>query len=91
MSLFRTVSLLKVSTGEGQYVKGKWVPGTSVETAFNGTCNLQAERFLKLYRKENETKIPIFVTPQLIWNLQVQTRKHKWLVIALNGKISCMK
>ena len=56
MSLFRTVSLLKVSTREGQYVKGKWVPGTSVETAFNGTWQPASGKVLETLPEEKRNK-----------------------------------
>lgn len=57
MSLFKTVSLTKVSTGTaGQYVKGKWVAGTASETSFNGTWQPASGKVMELLPEGKRNK-----------------------------------
>lgn len=56
MSLFRTVKLAKVSTGVGQYVKGKWVAGGAVETEFSGTWQPASGKVLELLPEGKRNK-----------------------------------
>lgn len=48
MSLLRTVPLIKVSTGVGTYVNGKWTKGEGVETPFKGTWQPADGRTMEL-------------------------------------------
>lgn len=57
MSLFRTVELKKISSGNsGSYVKGKWVPGTTVETLFKGTWQPTSGQALELLPEGKRNK-----------------------------------
>lgn len=60
MSLFKTVILVKISQGVGEYVRGKWVEGEGVKTSFQGTWQPASGKQLELLpegKRDGETYV----------------------------------